>query len=286
MNIDHEFTVPAPAERAWAMLTDLEQVATCMPGAQLTGKGEEGYQGTVKVKVGPITASYRGSADFVTKDDDAKHAVISAKGKEARGSGNANATIDMRLRPEGEDRTVVSVATDLSISGKIAQFGSGMIQEVSTKLLGQFTQCLESRIASSGAATDEGAGEDAGEDAGDGGGDGGDGGDGGAADGAPPVAEAPAESGAGSGAGATQAGTAEATATAAPATSAAPVAAPVAAPAASPAAAPRAATVTPAAGPEPEALNLVGVVGPALLKRLVPIVVAVVVVVVLFRWLR
>ena len=132
-----------------------------MPGAQLTGVEDDVYQGLVKVKVGPVTAQYRGTASFVEKDDDAYHAVISAKGKEARGSGTAAATIDLRLRPEGDASTVVTVDTDLKISGKIAQFGSGMIKEVSAKLLGQFVACLEQRISSGGPDAAAGGDDDA-----------------------------------------------------------------------------------------------------------------------------
>jgi uncharacterized protein len=266
MNIDHEFTVPAPADRAWAMLTDLEQVATCMPGARLTGHEGDTYQGLVKVKVGPVTAEYRGTASFAEKDDDGYHAVVAAKGKEARGSGTAAATIDLRLRPDGEDRTVVSVGTDLKISGKLAQFGAGMIQEVSAKLLGQFTQCLESRISDGGSAG-SGAGEPA--ERGDGAG---------TADVDDPSPAAARRSAAGAAAtGATAAAT-----TAAPATPAAGIAGttlPVAS-----AAAPR--HVPAADADEPAAVDLVGLAGPALLKRLVPVLLGLVAVVVVFRWLR
>lgn len=253
MNIDHEFTVPATADRAWELLTDLEQVATCMPGAQLTGVEDGVYQGLVKVKVGPVTAQYRGTASFAVKDDADYHAVVDAKGKEARGSGTASATIDMRLRPEG-DATVVTVGTDLKISGKIAQFGAGMIQEVSAKLLGQFTACLEARLS---------AGDDAGA----------------AGDDAGSAGDAGGAVGAGVGATGDGAGTADVPDT--PTTGPEPAAAP--APQAN-AAAPPAPRVV--AGPEPDAVNLVGVVGPALLKRLVPVAVALVAAVVLIRWLR
>ena len=270
MNIDHEFTVPAPADRAWAMLTDLEQVAACMPGAQLTGFEDGAYQGLVKVKVGPVTAQYRGTASFVEKDDEGYHAVVAAKGKEARGSGTASATIDLRLRPEGADSTVVSVGTDLKISGKVAQFGAGMIQEVSAKLLGQFTACLEQRITSGG--PDDAAAE-------------------------APAAEAPAGEAPATEASATETPATEASAAETPTAGTSPAAEPPASTAtsggtpdvATSSAAPRAApprTVTPVAGPEPAAVDLVGVVGPALVKRLVPVVAGLVVIFFVFRWLR
>ena len=146
MKIDHEFTVGVPIEQAWAVLTDLEAIAPCMPGAQLTGVDGDVYSGKVKVKVGPVTTEYAGTAHFVEKDDTAYHAVIDAKGRDSRGAGNASAAISAQLRADGT-RTVVSVDTDLKISGKIAQFGSGMIKEVSEKLLGQFVDCLEGKLA-------------------------------------------------------------------------------------------------------------------------------------------
>ncbi len=150
MKIDSEFTVGVPVEQAWAVLTDLERIAPCMPGAQLTGVEGEVYSGRVKVKVGPVTSEYAGTARFVEKDDATYHAVIDAKGRDSRGAGNASAVITAQLRAEGE-HTVVSVDTELKISGKIAQFGSGMIKEVSQKLLGQFVDCLESELVVSGA---------------------------------------------------------------------------------------------------------------------------------------
>lgn len=147
MKIDSEFTVGVPVEEAWTVLTDLERVAPCMPGAQLTGRDGEDYLGKVKVKVGPVISEFSGTASFIEKDDGAHHAVIDAKGRDSRGSGNASATITAQLRAEGENRTVVTVETDLKISGKLAQFGSGMIAEVSNKLLGQFVASLEEQLS-------------------------------------------------------------------------------------------------------------------------------------------
>ena len=146
MQIDHEFTVGVPIERAWALLTDLEAIAPCLPGAQLTGRDGDSYLGQVKIKVGPVVSEYAGAASFASKDDAAHRAVIHAKGRDSRGAGNAAAIITAQLRAEG-DTTVVSVGADLKISGKIAQLGSSMIQEVSTKLLGQFVVSLEAMLA-------------------------------------------------------------------------------------------------------------------------------------------
>jgi carbon monoxide dehydrogenase subunit G len=146
LKIDNEFTVGVPIDRAWAVLTDLEGIAPCMPGAVLTGVEGDVYSGKVKIKVGPITSEYAGTARFTERDEANHRAVIDASGRDVRGAGNAAAAITAQLRAEGSS-TVVSVDTDLKISGKIAQFGSGMIKEVSTKLLGQFVDCLEGKLA-------------------------------------------------------------------------------------------------------------------------------------------
>lgn len=146
MKIDNEFTVDVPIDRAWEVLTDLEGIAPCMPGAQLTGVDGDVYSGTVKIKVGPIVSEYAGTARFVEKDDANHRAVIDARGRDSRGAGNATAAITAQLRAEGAC-TVVTVDTDLKITGKVAQLGSGMIKEVSRKLLGQFVDCLEGRLA-------------------------------------------------------------------------------------------------------------------------------------------
>lgn len=145
MKLDNEFTVGVPVSQAWDVLTDLEVIAPCMPGAQLTGVNDGVYTGKVKIKVGPVTAEYSGTARFTEKDDASHRAVIDARGRDSRGNGNATAVISAHLRADG-DSTVVNVTTDLTIAGRIAQFGSGMIKEVSAKLLGQFVQCLEGKL--------------------------------------------------------------------------------------------------------------------------------------------
>jgi uncharacterized protein len=145
MKLDNVFTVGVPASQAWSVLTDLELIAPCMPGAALTGVNDGVYTGKVKIKVGPITAEYAGTAQFTEKDDASYRAVIDARGRDTRGNGNATAVISAELRPDG-DSTVVIVTTDLTIAGRIAQFGSGMIKEVSATLLGQFVTCLEAKL--------------------------------------------------------------------------------------------------------------------------------------------
>ncbi|HEX7166855.1 MAG TPA: SRPBCC family protein [Acidimicrobiales bacterium] len=154
MELTNEFEVNAPVERAWAILTDVERIAPCMPGAQLQEIEGDEYRGIVKVKVGPITAQYKGAARFVEKDDAAKRAVLRAEGRDTRGQGNANATITATLVGDGES-TKVSIVTDLTVTGKVAQFGRGVLADVSVKLLGQFVECLENDLlapSSSGGA--------------------------------------------------------------------------------------------------------------------------------------
>ena len=150
MKIANQFTVGAPIEQAWDVLCDLEQVIPLMPGAQLTGNEGDDYLGKVKVKIGPVTSEFSGKVRFVEQDRDQHRAVIDAKGKESRGTGNAAATVTARLDEDGE-RTSVTVDTDLKIVGKLAQFGSGMLQQVSEKLLGQFVESLEAKLAAENA---------------------------------------------------------------------------------------------------------------------------------------
>ena len=152
MKIANQFTVSAPIEQAWDVLCDLEQVIPLMPGAQLTGHEGDDYLGKVKVKVGPVTSEFSGKVRFVEQDRGQHRAVIDAKGKESRGTGNAAATVTAELREDG-GRTSITVDTDLKIVGKLAQFGSGMLQQVSEKLLGQFVESLEAKLAAKNAAT-------------------------------------------------------------------------------------------------------------------------------------
>jgi uncharacterized protein len=148
MKIANEFTVSAPLERAWDVLTDLEQVIPLMPGATMTGREGDDVLGKVKVKVGPVTSEFSGKVHFVEQDREAHRAVIDGRGKESRGTGNAAATVTAQLHDAG-DRTRVTVDTDLKIVGKLAQFGSGMLQQVSEKLLGEFVRSLEAKLAAS-----------------------------------------------------------------------------------------------------------------------------------------
>ena len=153
MRLDHEFTVPVPAAQAWPVLLDIDRIAPCMPGATITKVDGDDFEGTVKVKVGPITVTYGGTASFLEKDEAQRIAVIEARGKETRGSGTANARITAQLFDNGDDSTRVAVVTDLSITGKPAQFGRGVMNDVGNKLLGQFADCLAGELGGTSMAT-------------------------------------------------------------------------------------------------------------------------------------
>lgn len=161
MRIDNEFTVDAPIERVWDLFTDVEELAPCMPGAQLTGVEDGVYSGKVKVKVGPVVAAYKGTARFVERDDEAHRAVVEASGRADRGAGNAAATVTVRLaETEATGRTAVTVETDLKITGKLAQLGGGMIKDVSERLLGQFVERAEEKLAALDTTEADGMTED------------------------------------------------------------------------------------------------------------------------------
>ncbi len=151
MELTNEFTVDVPLEEAWDVLTDVTRIAPAMPGAKLEAVEGDEYRGVVKVKVGPVTAEYRGAATFVERDAASHRAVLRAEGRETRGQGNATATITATLVPSG-DGTRVSVLTDLSITGRVAQFGRGVLADVSNKLLNQFVASLETTVLGGAAA--------------------------------------------------------------------------------------------------------------------------------------
>jgi carbon monoxide dehydrogenase subunit G len=153
MELTNDFTVNAPIDTAWDTLTDVERIAPCLPGAQLTEIEGDTYRGLVKVKVGPITAQFKGQASFVEKDTVQHRAVLKAEGRDTGGKGNASALITAQLEPIASDVTKVTVATDLTITGKVAQFGRGALADVSEKLLRQFVTNLESTVLTNGAAT-------------------------------------------------------------------------------------------------------------------------------------
>jgi len=225
MEMDHSFTVPVPPARAWEVLLDVERIAPCMPGATVEEFDGEVVTGRIKVKVGPVSLTYRGTAKFTERDTDAHVIVLDASGKETRGSGTASATVRASLEPEsGGEATTVSMHTTMNVTGRPAQFGRGVMVEVGGKLVEQFAQNLRQQIVGDGAAAarDDSAA-------------------GGSGDG-----EAAASADAGSaGAGATTAVPVASTASAPPAQQ------------------------------NEDSINLVRLVGPAILKRVVPVAAAV-----------
>ena len=157
MKIEDRFHVDVSLEEAWRVLLDIERIAPCMPGAELQEVEGDEYRGVVKVKVGPITAQYKGTARLVEADADAHRAVIEAQGRDTRGQGNASATVTMSLAADGTGTgTEVSIDNDVTVTGKVAQFGRGVMADVSSKLLTQFVACLEDNVLGGAArATDE-----------------------------------------------------------------------------------------------------------------------------------
>ncbi|HEY6647683.1 MAG TPA: SRPBCC family protein [Mycobacterium sp.] len=146
MQLEHRLSVPAPIDVVWPALLDPERVAPCVPGATLTGVEGETFTGTVKVKVGPITLLYKGTGTFTETDEQGRRAVLKADAKDTRGNGTVKATVTLTLTDEG-DHTTGTVATDLSITGKPAQFGRGMIADVGGKIIEQFAACLSEKLA-------------------------------------------------------------------------------------------------------------------------------------------
>jgi carbon monoxide dehydrogenase subunit G len=145
MELHHEFTVPVPVDEAWRALLDIERVAPCLPGASVEDYDGKTVTGSVKVKVGPITVTYRGTAVFEEQDESAHRMVLIASGRETRGQGTARATVTGTLT--GQDGgTAVSVRTDLAVTGRPAQFGRGVMAEVGDRLIGQFARCLAERL--------------------------------------------------------------------------------------------------------------------------------------------
>lgn len=149
MDLRHTFSVPASIDETWAAFQDIESVAECFPGAQVTSVEGDTFEGTCKVKLGPIALVYKGSGHFVSKDESAHRMVIEATGKDKRGNGTAGATVTAQLTDTG-GATEVEVVTDLNVTGKPAQFGRGVMQDVSDKLLGLFVDCLQDKVGSDG----------------------------------------------------------------------------------------------------------------------------------------
>ena len=152
MDLNHSFTVPASVADTWQTFEDIESVAGCFPGATVTEVAGDDFKGSCKVKLGPIAMVYSGTGTFLEKDEAARKFVIDAKGKDKRGNGTAGAKVTATFAEEGPDSTRVDVVTDLAITGKPAQFGRGVIEDVSNKLLDQFVACLKDKVGAPPAA--------------------------------------------------------------------------------------------------------------------------------------
>ncbi len=163
MELTNEFVIDRGIEETWKILNDLEFIAPCMPGAQLTEIEGDEYRGLVKIKVGPITANYKGKASFIEQDAENFQAKLKAEGRDPR-QGNANAMVTANMETVGDNQTNVIIHTDLGLSGKIASFGRGAIEDVSKKILGQFTDNLRDKLETAetipGATTQSPASED------------------------------------------------------------------------------------------------------------------------------
>ena len=258
MEMDHSFTVPVPPARAWDVLLDVERIAPCMPGATVEEFDGEVVTGRIKVKVGPVSLTYRGTAKFTERDADAHVILLEASGKETRGSGTASATVQASLAPESAgEATAVSMHTTMNITGRPAQFGRGVMVEVGSKLVEQFAQNLRQQITGDGAAPSEAAPAETA-----------------AAEAAAP-GTAPASTTAPAGDGA------EADASAGPS----PVTADDQTRTTTPVATPPVARTT-SAPPTEDSINLVRLVGPAILKRVIPVAAVVAVLALLGNRLR
>jgi uncharacterized protein len=160
MKLENEFTVPAPIEQAWEVLLDIERVAPCLPGAQLEGMEDGAHRGTMTIKLGPITSRYRGTVRIEQADEQARRAVLRAQARERRGQGTAAATITSTMEAV-EGGTRVRVETEMRVTGPAAQFGRGVMQDVSAKLMDRFADCLASEIGAGAPVAAAAAGEPA-----------------------------------------------------------------------------------------------------------------------------
>ena len=151
MKLENEFTVDVPVENVWDVLLDLERVTPCLPGAALTEESGDEYKGEMKVRLGPVSQEYEGTVKIEEADESEHRAVLKADGKDARGQGTASATITSTLQDEGNGSTKVHVETDMQLTGRAAQFGRGVQQDVAEKLLKRFAECLENEIMGGGA---------------------------------------------------------------------------------------------------------------------------------------
>jgi uncharacterized protein len=162
MQLENRFTIAAPIGKAWEALNTPETVAPCFPGATLQEYEGDSFTGTVKVKLGPISLTYKGKGTYVTRDDENHKVVIEASGRDSRGNGTAEATVTGTMTAAGPDKTEVTMVTDMKITGRPAQFGRGVISDVADKIIGQFSSCVADKLAPEVATADTTAGSAAG----------------------------------------------------------------------------------------------------------------------------
>lgn len=146
MQLENSFTIDAPIEKAWEALNTPQTIAPCFPGATLTEYEDDTFTGTVKVKLGPISLTYKGKGVYKERDDAAHRVVIDASGRDSRGNGTAEATVTGTMTADGPDKTAVTMVTDMKITGRPAQFGRGVISDVADKIIGQFASCVASKL--------------------------------------------------------------------------------------------------------------------------------------------
>ncbi|TCK20118.1 SRPBCC family protein [Pseudonocardia endophytica] len=158
MQLENKFTIAAPIEEAWKALNDPELIAPCFPGATLTEYESDSFTGTVKVKLGPISLTYKGKGTYVERDEANHKVVIDASGRDARGNGTAKATVTGTMVADGPDKTSVTMVTDMTVTGRPAQFGRGVISDVADKIIGQFSSCVADKLTGPGGAASNGSG--------------------------------------------------------------------------------------------------------------------------------
>jgi uncharacterized protein len=146
MQLENKFTIAAPIEDAWAAMNNPETVAPCFPGAALTEYTGDSFTGTVKVKLGPISLTYKGKGTYIERDEANHKVVIDASGRDSRGNGTAKAMVTGSMKADGPDKTEVTMVTDMTITGRPAQFGRGVISDVADKIIGQFASCLADKL--------------------------------------------------------------------------------------------------------------------------------------------
>ena len=159
MQLENSFTIDAPIEKAWEALNTPQTIAPCFPGATLTEYEGDSFSGTVKVKLGPISLTYKGKGVYKERDDAAHRVVIDASGRDSRGNGTAEATVTGTMTADGPDKTSVTMVTDMKITGRPAQFGRGVISDVADKIIGQFASCVASKLQGEDAAGAESSSE-------------------------------------------------------------------------------------------------------------------------------